>query len=60
MKKDNDTFQEHQNSLNGDSTQRANQKKLNNVEENVQQIKSSLIIAGGDRNLSPDAEKPLT
>lgn len=60
MKKDNSTFQEFQNSLKTDSTQRADQKELSNVTENDQQINNSIIIGGGDPNLSPDAGKPLT
>ncbi|HZG72046.1 MAG TPA: hypothetical protein VEY51_10980 [Chondromyces sp.] len=59
MNKDNHTPQEFQNDLRRDLTGRANQKDISDVSENDQKIDSSLIIGGGDPNLSPDAGKPL-
>ena len=59
MSKDNHTPQELQNTLKGDLTGRANQKDISNVAKNDQYTDSTVIIGGGDPNLSPDAGKPL-
>ena len=59
MNKDNHTPQEFQNTLKGDLTGRANQNDASNVSEHDQYTDSSVIIGGGDPNLSPDAGKPL-
>lgn len=60
MKKENQNVpQEFQNEVGKKSSGRMDNEKLVNVNEDDIQTGNSIIIGGGDPNLSPDAGKPL-